>query len=121
MSEFSFKGSKVYQLAFKQAMDIFHISKNFPGEEMYSLTDQIRRSSRNVCANIAEAYRKKKYPVHFISKVSDSDSENSETSVWLQFSLACQFLSKEKFDVLSLRNEEIGKLLNHMMTNPANY
>ena len=115
------KETTVYKLAFEQAMDIFETSKGFPKEEMYSLTDQIRRSSRSVCANIAEAYRKKRYPAHFIVKVSDSDTENSETNVWIDFSLACKYISIEKYGSMTFRNEEIGKLLNHMINNPEKY
>ena len=73
-------------------MEIFEISKNFPAEEKYSLTDQIRRSSRSVCSNLAEGYRKRQYPAHFISKVSDADMENSETQAWLDFAYKCGYL-----------------------------
>ncbi len=83
------KDTKVYQLAFALAMQIFQLTKTFPKEETYSLTDQIRRSSRSVCICLREAYRKKRYPAHFVSKVSDSDMENSETEGWLEFALAC--------------------------------
>ena len=89
----SFKNLLAYQKGFELAMDIFEISKSFPKEETFALTDQIRRSSRSTCANIAEAYRKRNYPKHFISKLSDSDSENSETQVWLDFSESCKYLS----------------------------
>jgi four helix bundle protein len=81
----------------------------------------MRRSSRSVCANLAEAYRKKRYPAHFISKITDSDSENSETSVWFDFSMACKYISQQKYDELIKRNEVIGKLLNHMINNPDKY
>jgi four helix bundle protein len=97
----SYKETRVYKLAFEVAMEIFEISKSFPKEETYSLTDQIRRSSRSVCANIAEAYRKKLYPAHFVSKASDADTENNETGVWLDFSIACRYLSQEKYKALS--------------------
>ena len=90
MSAKNYKETKVYKLAFEQAMDVFETSKTFPREETYSLTDQVRRSSRSVCTNLAEAYRKKRYPAHFISKITDSDSENSETSVWFDFAMACK-------------------------------
>lgn len=102
-------------------MEIYQISKNFPKEETYSLTDQIRRSSRSVCINLQEAYRKKRYPAHFISKVTDSDMENSETSGWLDFSLACNYITQTQFDHLIKKNEEVGKLLNHMINNPDKY
>jgi four helix bundle protein len=121
MSAKTYKETKVYKLAFVQAMDVFQTSKSFPKEETFSLTDQIRRSSRSVCANIAEAYRKKRYPAHFISKTSDADTENSETSVWIDFSLACKYIASEEFDSMISRNEEIGKLLNHMLNNPDKY
>ena len=88
--ELGFKSLKVYQLAYKLALEIFEISKGFPKEEVYSLTDQIRRSSRSVCTNIAEAYRKRRYPKHFTSKISDADGEASETTVWLDFVFDCK-------------------------------
>jgi four helix bundle protein len=115
------KETTVYKKAFGLAMEIFHISKEFPIEETYSLTDQIRRSSRSVCINLQEAYRKKRYPAHFIAKVTDSDMENSETAGWLDFALACNYISQAQFDALNLQNEEAGKLLNHMINNPEKY
>lgn len=121
MSVIHFKQTKVYQKAFEQAMMIFEITKNFPKNEQYSLIDQIRRSSRSVCANLAEAYRKKRYPAHFISKLTDCDAENSETLVWIEFSLACKYIDDSIFQTLALRNEEVGKLLNHVITNPEKY
>jgi four helix bundle protein len=81
----------------------------------------MRRSSRSVCVNIGEGYRKKKYPAHFISKISDSDSENTETNVWLDFSKDCKYITQEQHLKFISRNEEIGKLLNHMMNNPDKY
>lgn len=83
----------VYQKAFKLAMEIKELTQNFPPEEKYSLTDQIRRSSRSVCVNLVEGYRKRRYPAHFVSKVSDSDMENSETQVWIDFAQACNYLN----------------------------
>ena len=80
-----FKDMKVYQLAYSSAMEIYNISKSFPREEIYSLTDQMRRSSRSVCVNIAEGYRKRIYPKHFKSKITDADGECSETMIWLDF------------------------------------
>ena len=102
-------------------MEIFEISKSFPKTEAYSLTDQIRRASRSVCTNLAEAYRKKLYQAHFVLKVTDSDMENSETGVWLDFSLACKYIDSVVFLKLSNENEEIGKLLYHIITNPEKY
>ena len=121
MGAVHFKETKLHQKAFTLAMDIFEVTKTFPKEEIYSLTDQIRRSSRSVCSSLAGAYRKKQYPAHFVAKVSDADMENSETSVWLDFSFHCNYITKEKYDELLLKNEEVGKLLHHMHHNPEKY
>lgn len=115
------KETTVYKKAFEGAMEIFEISKSFPKKETYSLTDQIRRSSRSVCICLNEAYRKKRYPAHFVSKVTDSDMENSETSGWLDFALACKYITKAQFEKLNMKNEEVGKLLYHMINNPDKY
>lgn len=111
----SFKNLLAYQKAFELSMEIFELSKSFPKEETYSLTDQIRRSSRSVCANIAEAYRKRLYPKHFISKLSNSDSENSETQVWLDFSNSCNYINSEQQQNLTIKSIEVGKLINFMI------
>ncbi|WP_409025179.1 four helix bundle protein [Flavobacterium piscis] len=110
-----------YKKSFELAMEIFEISKSFPKEEKYSLTDQIRRSSRSVAANIAESYRKRRYVNHFISKLTNSDAENSETNVWLEFSLQCNYIKKDTFDILNSKNIEIGKLINYMINNPNKF
>ena len=110
-----------YKKGFEVAMEVFEISKTFPKEETYSLTDQIRRSSRSVCANIAEAYRKREYPKHFHSKLTDSDAENSETQTWLEFALACKCINEETFNKLTERNNEVGKLINYMLLNPGKF
>lgn len=117
----TFQELKAYQKGFATAMRIYNISKSFPKEEQYSLTDQIRRSSRSVCADIAEAYRKRTYPKHFHSKLTDSDAENSETQVWLEFALECNYITKNIFDELTIENNEIGKLVNYMMRNPEKF
>jgi len=117
----SFRQLQVYQKAFKLAMEVFEMTKKFPVEERYSLTDQIRRSSRSVCANIGEAYRKRRYPKHFISKLSDCDAENTESQVWLDFSLSCKYINKEKYKDLISKSEEIGKLLGFMMNNSEKF
>src|ERR1700687_1591080 len=91
-----FKDLKVYQLAFKLAMEIFRETKYFPKEETYSLIDQIRRSSRSVPANIGEGYRKRLYPKMFVSKMADADGEATETQVWLDFAAACEYLSQKR-------------------------
>ncbi len=110
-----------YERSFTLAMEIFEVSKSFPKEETYSLTDQIRRSSRSVCANIAEAYRKRRYEKHFISKLTDSDSENSEIQVWLQFAKDCKYITKEQENALVKKSLEVGKLLNYMINNPKKF
>ncbi|MGC1516069.1 MAG: four helix bundle protein [Maribacter sp.] len=110
-----------YKKSFALAMNIFKVSKSFPQEERYSLTDQIRRSSRSVSANIAEAYRKRRYPKHFISKLTDSDAENSETQTWLAFSLECEYIGKETFEKFIKESEEVGKLINYMINNPKKF
>jgi four helix bundle protein len=117
----SFRDLKVYQKAFNLAMDIFNITKSFPEEERYDLTIQIRKSSRSVCSSIGEAYRKRKYPAHFVSKTTDADMENSETQVWLDFSLSCKYIHKQIYQEYKERSEEIGKMLNHMIENPGKY
>lgn len=117
----SFRDLTVYKKAFSLAMEIFEMSKQFPSEEKYSLTDQIRRSSRSVCSCIAEAYRKRNYPAYFVSKTSDADMENSETRVWLDFALACNYIFEEKRNNLEAKLIEIGKLLNHMIEHPEKY
>lgn len=119
--EHNFKDLQAYKKAFKLAMDIFQVTKTFPKEEQYSLTTQIRRSSRSVCSNIAEGYRKRQYEKHFVSKVSDADSENSEIQVWLDFALACNYISKDIFDELKSISKEVGRLLNHMIHHPESY
>jgi len=112
---------KVYQLAYKLAMEIFHLSKSFPREEIYSLTDQIRRSSRSVAANIAEGFRKRRYPNHFVSKLTDSDAEATETQVWIDFSFDCGYLSKENHDRLTAGYEEVGRMLSGMIADPNKF
>ena len=117
----SFKKLSVYQKAFDLAMEIFRTSKKFPKEETYSLTDQIRRSSRSVSVTIAESYRKRKYPAYFVSKASDADMENSETQVWLDFAFECNYLPENAKNELNSRSLEVGKMLNHMIENPDKY
>jgi four helix bundle protein len=111
----------VYQKAFALAMRIFQITKNFPKSETYSLVDQIRRSSRSVCSCVAEAYRKRQYQAYFVNKCSDADGENSETIVWLEFSLASEFISQAEFDELEQIAEEIGRMLNTMVEHPEKF
>jgi four helix bundle protein len=117
----SFKDLNVYKKAFDLSMLIFVESKIFPSEEKFGLTSQIRRSSRAVCSNVGEGYRKRLYPAHFVSKCSDADMENSETQVWLDFALSCEYITKEKYDDYLKRSEEIGRMINHMIANPEKY
>ncbi len=106
------KDLDVYNLAFKTAMKIYDISKSFPVEEKYSLTDQIRRSSRSVCANIAEGFRKRRYEKAFIAKLVDSEGEAAETQTWLDFALACGYITTIKFEELYQNYDFIiGKLV----------
>ncbi len=111
----TFQDLLAYKKTFSLAMKIFEISKTFPKEETYSLTDQIRRSSRSVPVTIAEAYRKRIYPKHFHSKLTDSDAENSETQVWLAFALSCTYISETIYQELISESIEIGKLINCMI------
>jgi four helix bundle protein len=104
---------EVYMLSFDTAMKIFEITKRFPKEETYSLTDQIRRSSRSVCSNLAEAFRKRKYPKSFISKLSDSESEAAESQTWLDFSLSCEYITDREHNDL---NESYDKILGKLVT-----
>ncbi len=92
----SYKNLDVYKRAMNLAMEIFERSKEFPQEEKYSLTDQIRRSSRSVCANIAEAWRKRRYEAAFVSKLSDAETEAAETQVWIEIALRCSYLTKSE-------------------------
>ncbi len=115
------KDLEVYQSAFNAAMEIFKISKRFPKEETYSMTDQIRRSSRSVCSNLAEAFRKRRYPKLFISKLSDSESESAETQTWLDFSMSCSYITLDEHRGLNETYDNIiGKLVN-MSLHPENW
>jgi four helix bundle protein len=108
----SHKELDTYKLAFDTSMEIFEMTKKFPKEEMYSLTDQIRRSSRSVSANLAEAFRKRKYPKSFISKLSDSEAEAAETQVWLEYALACEYIDENLYNQLYEKYDQVlGKLV----------
>jgi len=102
---------QVYGLAFEAAMEIFEISKFFPPEEKYSLTDQVRRSSRSICANLAESWRKRRYKAVFINKLSDASQEAAETQTWLNFALACKYIDKKTFKGLDDKFEHIFAML----------
>ena len=117
----NYRKLKVYQISFRLAIDIYNESKGFPEEEKFSLTSQIRKSSRSVCSNIAEGYRKRRYRKHFIHKLTDADSENSETLVWIEFSKEFKFINQNTFENWSERCSEIGYLLNHMINFPEKF
>ncbi|MEH2030645.1 MAG: four helix bundle protein [Nostoc sp.] len=110
---------KVYQMAFDAAMKIFELSKKFPVEERYSLTDQIRRSSRSVCANLAEAWRKRRYEAAFVAKLNDSEAEATETQTWIEFAVKCNYLDVELGrELYGIYNRILGGLVN-MITDPS--
>jgi len=109
---------RVYKMAFESAMKLYQISKTFPKEEQYSLTDQIRRSSRSVCANLAEAFRKRIYPKAFVSKLSDSEGEAAETQNWLDFALSCKYISENTHYALDQDYENILGMLVSMQKHP---
>jgi four helix bundle protein len=117
----SFRTLIVYQKGFDLLMDIFRLTKTFPKEEIYSLTNQIRRSSRSVCSSIGESYKKRKYPNHFVSKLTDADMENAETQVWLDVALACEYISLATFTELDQKCEEVSRLLTYMIKNPEKF
>ena len=116
-----FRDLEVYQKAFKAAMRIYEITKSFPNEESYSLVDQIRRSSRSVCSNQAEAWRKRKYTAVFQNKLTDSMQEASETQCWLEFSLACNYVTEGLFEDLDNEYEEIISMINAMEKNAQKF
>jgi len=106
-----YKDLKVYKLAYELAMEIFKITKSFPKEEKYSLTDQIRRSSRSVTSNLAEAWKKRRYSRLFISKIIDAAGEAGETEVWLDYSLDCGYFTEEKYDYFIKGYDEVNRML----------
>lgn len=112
------KDLKVYQLSFKSGREVFELTKLFPKEEKYSLTDQIRRSSRSVSGNIAEAFRKRRYPKHFVSKLSDSEGEAAETQVWLDYALACKYIDVKTHETLYDKYDHIISMLVNMGNSP---
>jgi four helix bundle protein len=116
-----YRDLKVYKLAYKLAMDIFEVTKSFPPEERYSLIDQIRKSSRSVAANIAEAWKRRQYPKMFISRIIDSASEAGETEVWLDFSKDCGYLEKPKYDQLMKGYDEVNRMLFGMVRKPDRF
>ena len=117
----SLKDLIVYQKAFDLSTKVFRLSKGFPAEEKYSLTTQIRNSSRSVPANLAEAYRKRRYKAMFIAKVLDCDGENSETQVHLDPALACEYITIDEHRPLYAQSEEVGRMLSDMVNDPGKY
>ena len=118
MKILSYRELRVYRSAVDLAMEIFELTKTFPPEEKYSLTDQMRRSSRSVCANVAEAWRKRRYKAAFIAKINDSETEATETQVWLELALLCKYLTEEKTnDLLKKYDHLISQLV--LMINDA--
>ena len=116
-----FRDLEVYKRAFESAMSIFQLTKGFPSEEKYSLVDQIRRASRSVCTNIAEAWRKRRYIAVFKNKITDSMQEGSETQCWLEFSLACHNIDQGVFDKLDNEYDQIIAMLNSVEKNAEKF
>jgi len=110
----SVRDLEVYKVAFETAMEIFEISKKFPKEEKYALTDQVRRSSRSVCTNLAEGWRKRRYKAVFINKLSDASQEAAETQTWLEFALRCGYIDNESFKKLNEKYEHIFAMFVNM-------
>jgi four helix bundle protein len=117
----SAKELKVYKAAYELAMRVFELSKTFPPEERFALTGQIRRSSRSVCLNLREAWAKRRYEAHFISKLTDCDGENSETDSSLDFAEDCKYITSEEHIELAALNQEIGRMLGSMIKNPGSF
>ncbi len=117
----SAKDLAVYAKAYELAMRVFELSKNFPAAERFALTGQIRRSSRSVCLNLREAWAKRRYEAHFVSKLTDCDGENSETDSSLDFAKDCRYISGEQHDQLTSLCREIGKMLGSMIKTPRTF
>ena len=117
----SFRELRVYQLAFEVQQELFEITRRFPAEERYSLTDQIRRASRSIGANLAEACQKRRYAAHFVSKLTDADGEQAETQHWLATGAACGYFSNERHQSLVEKCQRIGQMLGTMMADPGKW
>ena len=117
----SAKDLNVYKKAYALSMEIFKLSKEWPADERYSLTDQIRRSSRSVCANLREAWAKRRYEAHFISKLTDCDGENSETDTWLDYAKDCEYISAEQHEHLTEESESVGRMLGKMLNEHSSF
>ena len=116
-----FRDLKVYQLSYQLALKIFEITKEYPKEELYSLTDQIRRSSRSTPSNIAEAWRRRRYPKSFVNKLTDSLAEESETEVWLDFSKDLKYINKDKHSYFLEKYDEVARMLSAMIDSPEKF
>lgn len=121
MATDDFRNMTAYKKAFALAMRNFELTKEFPKEEKFGITDQMRRSSRSVCACVGEAYRKRQYEKYFVSKAIDADGENTETRVWLDFAKACNYIDEQTWSTLEQQGAEVGRLWNHMINNPEKY
>jgi four helix bundle protein len=117
----SVKDMIVYKKAYELAMAVFDLSKKFPAEEKYALMSQIRRSSRSVCLNLREAWAKRRYEAHFVSKLTDCDGECNETDSSLDFAKDCHYITESQHEHLTALNDEIGKMLGSMLNNPASF
>ena len=117
----SAKELTVYQRAYAQALEVFRATQSFPREERYSLIDQVRRSSRSVCTNLREAWSKRRYEAHFVSKLSDADGENAEVDTWLDLARDCGYLDEDAHQRLVSINMEVGKMLGAMMSKPDSF
>jgi four helix bundle protein len=115
------KDLKVYQLSFIAGMEVFEMTKAFPKDEKYSLTDQIRRSSRSVSGNLAEAFRKRRYPKAFVAKLSDSEGEAAETQVWIEYALACEYIDLQTHNNLTDKYDHIIAMMVKMISNPGKW
>jgi four helix bundle protein len=119
--DFGHERLNVYRLAYRLAMEVFEVSKKFPKEEMFSLTDQVRRSSRSVCANTREGYRKRLYPKSFISKMIDVDGEATETTVHIRLAHDCGYISEEAYNYFKAEYLLVGKMINGMIQHPEKF
>jgi len=117
----SFEDLEVYRKALELQQALFELSKSFPREEMYSLTDQLRRSSRSIGANIAEAWQKRRYKAHFVSKLTDSDAEQAETVHWITTSRKCNYISEKEYTEFAGKCREVGRLLGSMINNASSW
>jgi four helix bundle protein len=117
----TYKDWLAYNKGFELAVIIYNVTRTFPPEEKFSLTDQVRRCSRSVCANLAEAYKRRKYNAHFLSKLNDCETENAETEVWLDFAYEFQYITLDKHTTMIALNNEVGKLIHYMTNNPERF